>query len=579
LSAERPAPRLRRRLLLAFVLVGVPPVVVLAFTISSLISRRFEERASERLQQALATVEDEMATLAQRAERAVAAVVAEDLPAVGPRDETGPTLASELARRRDLPALEIVDRDGRIISSHHWPAGFGLPDVDVVFPPEPTLRFEKVAEGYGAGERLVLMPARDGVLWGSPVTVRGGPFLDAEFLGRLSRLMGTEVGFHEETRGQWVTPAGSAFLEWRAPRFPPRPASAVTLLGERSYQWAATPLRPGLWLVVGTPRTELDTVIGQVRRFTLVIGAAALLVCLTAALALSARIARPVRELARGARRVAGGDLSGSVEVAGVGEVRDLARAFNQMTEELRSSRARLIQAERVAAWREMARRLAHELKNPLFPIQLSIETLERAAGNEAAKPEAGGSGFVSLFRDSSQTILAELRALRKVIDEFSEFARMPRPQPRPIQVNDVVERVLGLYRARSGGVQVHTRLDPRLPDVDLDPDLLARALGNLVANALESMHGAGRLELRTGRSAAAVTIAVEDSGPGLTEEQRSGLFSPYFTTKEGGTGLGLAIVQGIVSDHGGRVEVSGEPGRGTTFTLVLPAPSVSPDS
>jgi len=92
-------------------------------------------------------------------------------------------------------------------------------------------------------------------------------------------------------------------------------------------------------------------------------------------------------------------------------------------------------------------------------------------------------------------------------------------------------------------------------------------------------MQGAGSLELRTGRTAAAVTIAVEDSGPGLTEEQRSGLFSPYFTTKEGGTGLGLAIVQGIVSDHGGRVEVSGEPGRGTTFTLVLPAPRVTPDS
>ncbi len=114
---------------------------------------------------------------------------------------------------------------------------------------------------------------------------------------------------------------------------------------------------------------------------------------------------------------------------------------------------------------------------------------------------------------------------------------------------------------------------------MNLDPDLLARALGNLVANALDAMHGTGSLELRTDRSATAVTIAVEDSGPGLTEKQRSSLFSPYFTTKEGGTGLGLAIVQGIVSDHGGRVEVSGEPGRGTTFTLVLPASSLAPDS
>ncbi len=267
-STERPTPRLRGRLLLAFVLVGVPPVIVLAFTISSLFSRRFEERANQRLQQALATVQSEIAALAQGAERAVAAVVAEDLQAVGPRDEAGPTLASELARRRDLPALEIVDQDGRIISSHHWPAGFGLPDVDTVFTPEPTLRFEKVAQGYGAGERLALMPAHDGVLWGSPVTVRGGPFLDTEFLERLSRMMGTAVGLYESARGRWVPPVGSAFHDWREPRFSWRPSSAVALLGDRSYQWASAPLRPGLWLVVGTPRTDLDAVIGQVRRFT-----------------------------------------------------------------------------------------------------------------------------------------------------------------------------------------------------------------------------------------------------------------------------------------------------------------------
>jgi nitrogen fixation/metabolism regulation signal transduction histidine kinase len=249
------------------------------------------------------------------------------------------------------------------------------------------------------------------------------------------------------------------------------------------------------------------------------------------------------------------------------------------MTAELRTSRERVVQAERVAAWREMARRLAHELKNPLFPIQLSIETLRRtldqqsaAAGPGPLASTPGDAAFAALFRESSDTILEELRSLRRIVDEFAEFARMPRPEPRPTDVNEVVEKVLALHGAGAGSVRVEAALGAGLPSIPADPDLLARALGNLVANALEAMPRGGTLRVRTSRLDSAVSVEIEDDGPGITEEQRTRLFVPYFTTKKGGTGLGLAIVQGIVSDHGGRIEVRSAPGAGTTFTLILPA-------
>jgi nitrogen fixation/metabolism regulation signal transduction histidine kinase len=340
-------------------------------------------------------------------------------------------------------------------------------------------------------------------------------------------------------------------------------------LDQGSYRWTAARLAPDLWLVVAAQRTTLTTLTSGVRWLGLGVAAVAVLGALLAALLLSARIARPVRELAEGAARVAGGDLSAHVPVSSPDEIGELARAFNAMTEELRASRERAVQAERVAAWREMARRLAHELKNPIFPIQLSIETLRRVVDQEDTP--AGDGRFHALFRESSETILQELASLRKIIDEFSQFARMPRPQLWPVDLNTIVEQALTLYRPRAEAVAIEKALAADLPPVPADRDLLARALDNLLANALEAMPDGGSLRVRTLRVPEGVAVEVEDTGPGLSDEQRTRLFTPYYTTKKGGTGLGLAIVQGIVSDHGGRVQVRSEAGHGTAFTLVLP--------
>ena len=566
---------LRGRLLSAFVLASVPPVLLLGGAVTILMARSFERTSARRLESGLRAAQTRLAELRRRAAAQVALVATQDLPAAAPAEDGDLHLAESLGQKRELAALEIVDAEGKVVSSRHWPAGYALEDRDGLFPGDPAFRIEKVASGHGAEERLALMPAHPGSWRGAPVTVRGGPFLDGDFLADIAAAANAEVGLRDEIRGRWFGPPDSPLGAWTAG--PETSAGQVVLRGT-PHAWARAALTPGLSVVVAIPRTELDVATGHLRGLTLAISGTALVAAMAMALWLSARIARPVRRVADAARRVAGGDLDGLVPATSHDEVGDLARAFNSMTAELRASRERVVQAERVAAWREMARRLAHELKNPLFPIQLSIETLRRnldlppkdAAAHGGARLD--DAAFAALFRESSDTILEALRSLRRIVDEFAEFARMPRPEPRPTDVNAVVQKVLALHGARAGPVRVEAALDPALPEIAADPDLLGRALGNLVANALEAMPDGGSLRVRTAAADGSVSIEVQDDGPGITDEHRTRLFVPYFTTKKGGTGLGLAIVQGIVSDHGGRVEVKSAPGAGTTFTLILPA-------
>jgi nitrogen fixation/metabolism regulation signal transduction histidine kinase len=570
-------PTLRSRLLSAFVLVAVPPLAALALVVVSVVSRRFEDAEDERRDAALRAAAAQIADMRRRAADQVAAIAREDLPPLAPAPGEEHRIAETLAGTRGLPALEIVAADGRIVSSRHFPAGFGLPDKDGLFPGDPELRLETVGEQYGMTQRLALMPARPGVFLQERVTVRGGPFLDPALLATLSGLTGTNMALFDRVRGRWVTPDASPLAVWRDPAARLAAGGGVVELGGATYRFSARALNPGLSLVAATPRKPLESVVAELRGLTLGVAAGALVLAVVAGIALSARIARPVRELSEGARRVAAGELTGSVPATTGDEVGELAIAFNHMTEQLRASREQLLQAERVAAWREMARRLAHELKNPLFPIQLSIETLRRAfEEREASRPrgadgDAGASDFPVLFRESTDTILQELQTLRRTVEEFSAFARTPRPRPQQTDLNALVRQVVALYGARAAAVDVETDLDPAMPTANADPDLLSRALGNLVANAVDAMPNGGRLRIRTSHRPGAVAVEVEDSGPGLTDDQRTRLFTPYYTTKRGGTGLGLAIVQGIVSDHGGRVEVRSEAGRGTAFTLLLP--------
>jgi nitrogen fixation/metabolism regulation signal transduction histidine kinase len=264
---------------------------------------------------------------------------------------------------------------------------------------------------------------------------------------------------------------------------------------------------------------------------------------------------------------VARGNWDARVEIDSRDEIGELAGAFNQMVRELSEQRERLVQAERVAAWRELARRLAHELKNPLFPLQITVENLERA---KREHPDQ----FEEVFRESTATLLAELSNLKTIIGRFSDFAKMPTPQFETVDLNELVRAVLRLLDAQvtaSGAIHAQTDLDPRLPSIQADPEQIKRALQNLALNAMDAMPGGGTLRIQTRQYNNTVILEVSDSGQGLTKEECDRLFTPYYTTKQHGTGLGLAIVQSVVSDHGGTISVRSLPGRGATFRIELP--------
>jgi len=282
------------------------------------------------------------------------------------------------------------------------------------------------------------------------------------------------------------------------------------------------------------------------------------------------RVTRPVKQLAAASRQVAGGDWNVHVDARSGDELGQLARAFNQMTEQLIQQRDRLMQAERVAAWRELARRLAHELKNPLFPLQITVENMLRARESDPRQ-------FDEVFRESTSTLLAELANLRLIIGRFSDFAKMPPPELQTVSLNEIVCGALKLFEAQlhaPGKKPITSQLDLQEPlsPIQADPQLLLRAVQNLILNALDAMPSGGMLTLRTRATADGVRLEVSDTGKGLAKEECERLFTPYYTTKQYGTGLGLAIVQSVVSDHGGKIAVESEPERGTTFLIDLPA-------
>ena len=297
---------------------------------------------------------------------------------------------------------------------------------------------------------------------------------------------------------------------------------------------------------------------------------APLLVCGSLVLAiglaymLSRRVTHPIRKLSSAAQTVADGDLSVRVEPIGQDEVGHLMAVFNHMTGELADSREQLRRAERAAAWQQIARRVAHEIKNPLFPIQMSIETLQKSYDKKHPK-------LTEIVRESTKTVLEEVQALNRLVTEFSKFARLPPPNKQPIAVSVLYAHVLELYGA-DGRVSADFEGLSDLPMLNADREQMNRVLINLVKNALEAMgdgRGQVRLDARRGE-AQSVLLTVADSGPGMTPSVQDEIFTPYFTTKPEGTGLGLAIVDRIVTEHGGEIQVHTSD-RGTTFTVRMP--------
>jgi len=232
-----------------------------------------------------------------------------------------------------------------------------------------------------------------------------------------------------------------------------------------------------------------------------------------------------------------------------------------------------LLRAQKAMAWQEVARRIAHEIKNPLTPIQLSTERIRRLI--ERADPNTLSTELADAVAESASLIGREVATLKTLVDEFSSFARFPASRPVPASLNGIVENALNVFDGRLEGIRVHRELAPDLPLVQADPEQLKRAVVNLIDNAAEALEHAALKEIwvRTALDGErdVVELVVADSGPGISPEAKERLFLPFFSTKRRGTGLGLAIVSRIVSEHSGSIRIEDNQPAGTKIVIELP--------
>ena len=280
------------------------------------------------------------------------------------------------------------------------------------------------------------------------------------------------------------------------------------------------------------------------------------------------RIADPVNRLTRATRRIARGDLDARVAATSSDELRRLVDDFNQMAADLKAQRADLERKERLEAWADMARQVAHDIKNPLTPIQLSAEHARRV-NDDRGRP-------LSPALDSAvDAILGQVALLRQISAEFSNFASSPTPRPEPTAVASLVDEVVAPYRVGlAGRIDIEVGVPAELPLVQIDRTLLARALTNVIENALHAMPGKGKLTVRLHVAPGAsrtVVMEIADTGVGMDQESLAKIFEPYFSTKATGTGLGLTIAKRNVELNGGTIAVSSERGAGTLVTITLP--------
>ena len=610
---------LRQKLLLLLSLMVAMIVAAVAWTVLVRIRMVFEQRDQEETALFVSQFQREFQHRSAEVAAAVDRIAASEHMrsiafALAQSSDPSPYLteAQTLAQDAQLDFLEIVGPDEKIVSSAQWPARFGYFEP-FAWDDQPTfLKTEDLPDGSSALALFASRAAgRSESATAEPVRLLGGKRLDRSFLADLPVAPGMQISLYRaadqspSTEQPHLGPDFTSFDPKRmisaagdvpnASRYESLIHSAwnsgqqtssilyLTSRREDSVNATAIPLKSNTGavlavLTVAVSRSGMVQAQQHIRAIAYGVAAGGILLAILASLWIAARVSRPIEQLALAAEQVASGIWDTHVPDHGRDEISALARSFNHMTGELVAQRDRLVQTERVAAWRELARRLAHELKNPLFPLQLTVENLIRGRELPAAE-------FDEVFRESTQTLGMEIANLKTIIGRFSDFSRMPKPQLERIDANEALRRVAQLYfrPAARGEQEPSENLSPAFKIkcmleiasdplfIHVDPELLHRALSNLVLNAMDAMPQGGTLTLSAQPKGKAVELRVADTGEGLTPEECERLFTPYYTTKQHGTGLGLAIVQSVVADHQGGIAVESRVGGGATFVITLP--------
>jgi two-component system nitrogen regulation sensor histidine kinase NtrY len=589
----------RTKVFLIFLITVLASVSLVAYGVTYYTQRSFEQMDAQRTDALVNQFKKEFAQRGEMVVQQVENITNADVTVRMVLDLSRPNADASLylhdangaAQTHNLDFVEFVNSDGALISSAQYPARVGYKNDWVTANKnwdgtDAFLKREELPDGVA----LSLTAVRTATVGEKVVYIIGGRRLDQNFLASLVLPGGMRALLYRNLDQSFVptslTDASGPVAQ--ADQFEPlieqfekqsQPEMIV-----KTIQWTNDPASAETFhampltgrhnellgvLLLGSPQRELVLLRRQILRTAAIVALAAIFIGLLLSWWVSKRITKPVEELANGARDVASGRWDTHIDVQGSDEVGQLAEAFNHMTQTLASQKEKLVQTERVAAWRELARRLAHELRNPLFPLQITVENLQRAR-------QLGPAQFQEVFNEATATLKAELSNLNSIVGRFSDFSKMPAPQFTHVNINDSLRNAVRLFEPQftavgKPAITTEYFLNESLPEIDADPDLVHRAFQNLVLNALDAMPAGGTLTLRTTDGKDTVRLEVADTGKGLTPEECSRLFTPYYTTKQLGTGLGLAIVQSVVADHHGTISVSSEEGRGATFRIDLP--------
>jgi signal transduction histidine kinase len=589
----------RNKIFLIFLVTVLASVSLVAYGVTHYTQRAFEQQDAQRTEALVAQFKTEFTQRGEMVVQQVENITNADVTVRMVLDLARPNADSSLylhdangaAQTHNLDFVEFVNSDGALISSAQYPARVGYKNdwVSAGKNWDGTTAFLK-REELPDGVALSLTAVRTQTVGEKSIYVIGGRRLDQNFLASLVMPTGMRALLYRNLDQGFVPTAltDSNGPLPQADQFQPlieevqKQSSPEMLV--KTIQWTGDPASAETFhampltgrhnellgvLLLGSPQRELVLLRRQILKIAAAVALAAILIGLLLSWWVSKRITRPVEELANGARDVASGRWDTHIDVQGKDEIGQLAGAFNHMTDTLAAQKEKLVQAERVAAWRELARRLAHELRNPLFPMQITLENLQRARTLTPVQ-------FQEVFNEGTATLKAELANLNSIVGRFSDFSKMPAPQFTPVNVNESLRNAVRLFEPQftavgKPAITTEYFLTESLPEIDTDPDLLHRAFQNLVLNALDAMPAGGTLTLRTTDAGENVRIEVSDTGKGLTPEECQRLFTPYYTTKHLGTGLGLAIVQSVISDHHGTISVVSEENRGATFRIDLP--------
>jgi len=573
--------KLRGRFTLALALAALAPIAVAAVVTRQVIAASYRSDYQVQRRTAEANLDRAVAKFSAQIEKVGKTLASHRHPFVGGllldlakqpggrldytveqklRDQSGPQMEGQA-----LDVLAITDRTDRILCSPHAPGKSGesnhpeIRERAVKTRGKAFFAREDITKDLTSNKVLVAEAsqiARDGVY---EVAVVVGRRVDNDLLEAVRSPPDARI----QVDARIVSDTGQVLLgpttrDWAA--LSQDLPITYPLLGPDGAKVAVIEL--------AVSNGDMERLLRNITLTSAVLAVIALFGVVLIGLLVARRTARDLDQLVAGSLAAARGDLDHRVPVRSEDEVGAVAAAFNFMMEDLRVSKERLVIAERIAAWQEIARRLAHEIKNPLTPIQMAMDTLRKTWKKKHPS-------FDEILEESTATVMEEADRLKHIVSEFSAFARMPKPEFSRLDLNELVRSALALYQG--GAAPVEIRLFEQLPQIDADKNQLNQVVLNLVENARDAIgqRTGGRITVSTrlGEAGDRAVLIVEDNGPGVPGELKDKVFAPYFTTKhaKGGTGLGLAIVHRIVSDHGGRIAVADAPGGGARFAIELP--------